>query len=99
MAPPEKVYACNCSICRRAGWLLAFVPENGFESLTPEAELTDYQLKKKTIHHLFCKTCGIRAFSRGKRPDGTPVMPVNVRCLDGLDATELPVQEFDGASL
>jgi hypothetical protein len=99
MAPPQKAFACNCSICSRAGWLLAFVPEESFRLLAGEGELGDYQFGKKHIHHVFCRTCGVRSFSRGAGKDGKTTFAVNVRCLAGLDATALPVETFDGASL
>lgn len=90
---------CNCSICSKTGTLLAFVPATGFELLSGENELTDYQFGKKSIHHLFCRICGIRSFARGTMPDGTPMAAINVRCLDGVDAESLPVHRFDGRSL
>jgi hypothetical protein len=99
MAPPEKAFACNCSICSRAGWLLGFVPEAQFSLLAGENELTDYQFGKRHIHHLFCKSCGVRSFSRGKDKQGKGVVSLNLRCLAGVDAMSLPVQQFDGAAL
>jgi hypothetical protein len=99
MAKPDKAYACNCSICMRAGWLLAFVPLETFKLTGGEDHLTDYQFAKKNTHHLFCKTCGVRSFSRGAGPDGKMMVAVNLRCLAGLDPTGLPVETFDGASL
>jgi hypothetical protein len=99
MAPPDKAYSCNCSICSRAGWLLSFVPESGFKLLSGEGELTDYQFGKKKIHHLFCRTCGVRAFSRGEAPGTGQSIAVNLRCVAGIEATQLPVQTFDGAAL
>jgi hypothetical protein len=98
-APPEKAFACNCSICSRMGWLLAFVPEADFRLLAGEKDLTDYQFGNKHIHHLFCRTCGVRSFSRGSGKDGKITFSINLRCLAGVDATSLPVQTFDGASL
>jgi hypothetical protein len=95
----EGVVSCNCSICSKTGALLAFAPATQLELLGGEDSLTDYQFGKKRIHHLFCKRCGIRSFARGARPDGTPVVAVNVRCLDGVDAAALPVRSFDGKSL
>ncbi len=91
--------ACNCSICSRAGWLLAFVPASAFRLTTAEAALQDYQFGKKSIHHTFCKTCGVRPFSWGTSPDGDRMYSVNLRCLDGLDVGAVAVQHFDGASL
>ncbi|HVY46708.1 MAG TPA: GFA family protein [Minicystis sp.] len=99
MAPPEKAMSCNCSICSRNGWLLTFVPRSAFELRTGEDALQDDQFGKKHIHHLFCRTCGVRSFSRGAGPGGQEMVAVNLRCLAGLDATALPVQTFDGASL
>jgi hypothetical protein len=98
MAPPAKAFACNCSICMRSGWLLAFVPSADFRLVSGEADLTDYQFGKKSSHHVFCRTCGVRSFSRGKGHDGKDWTAVNLRCLAGLDPTGLPVETYDGAS-
>jgi hypothetical protein len=99
MAPPAKAYACNCSICSRAGWLLAFAKGDTFKILHDDDAVTDYLFNKKKTHHFFCKTCGVRAYSRGHDKDGTPTLAVNLRCVTGIDATKLPVETFDGASL
>jgi hypothetical protein len=99
MPPPSKAFACNCSICSRAGWLLAFTPATTFRLLTGESELSDYRFGKKHVHHLFCRTCGVRSFSRGAGKDGKEMISVNLRCLAGLDAGSLPIESFDGASL
>ncbi len=99
MAPPDKAFACNCSICSRGGWLLAFVPDDSFRLVSGGEQLTDYQFGKKHIHHLFCRTCGVRPFSRGAGKDGKEMFALNLRCIEGLDSTKLPVETFDGASL
>lgn len=91
--------ACNCSICSRTGTLLSFVPESQFTLEQGQDVLTDYQFNKKVIHHLFCATCGVRSFARGTRPDGSAMVAVNVRCLDGVEPAELPVRTFDGRKL
>lgn len=94
-----KAVECNCSICSKKASLLAFVPEPAFELLSGEADLADYQFNKHVIHHLFCKTCGIGSFSRGKMPDGSPMVAINVRCLDDVDLSKVEVTKFDGRSL
>ena len=53
--------------------------------------------KTQVIHHLFCKACGVRSFARGQGPSG-PMVAINTRCLDEVDATTLDVQHFDGKS-
>jgi hypothetical protein len=92
------VIACNCSMCARMGSRLAFVPADRFRLLSGEDRLTDYQFNKKVIHHLFCSVCGIRSFARGAMPDGTPMVAVNTRCLEGVDPDSLTVTMYDGAS-
>jgi hypothetical protein len=99
LEPPSKAFACNCSMCLRAGWLLAFVPQTALRVVAGEDALTDYQFGKKSIHHQFCKTCGVRAFSMGADKTGKGTVAVNLRCVAGIDATKLPVEAFDGASL
>lgn len=94
----EPVISCNCSICAKSGSLLTFVPESAFKLHSGDDNLTDYQFNKKIIHHLFCKTCGVRSFSRGLGPDGTPMIAVNVRCLDDVDVSKLSPMPYDGKS-
>jgi hypothetical protein len=99
MTPPTKAYACNCSICSRAGWLLAFQPASTFRISQGADALTDYQFGKKHLHHKFCRTCGVRTFSNGAGNDGVEMVAVNLRCVAAVDAAKLPIETFDGASL
>jgi hypothetical protein len=93
----KPVTQCNCSICGRTGTLLSFVPAEAFKLEKGEDALTDYQFGKRHIHHLFCRTCGVRSFARGQGPKG-PMVAINTRCLDDVDPMALPVQHFDGKS-
>jgi hypothetical protein len=98
MPPPEKAFACNCSICSRSGWLLAFVSDSDLHVDAGPDALSDYLFGKKQTHHLFCRTCGVRCFSRGTDGEGKAYVAVNLRCLSGLELGRLPVETFDGAS-
>jgi hypothetical protein len=93
-----KVIACNCSMCGKSGTLLAFVPVESFQLKSGEDQLTEYMFNKHVIMHHFCKKCGIKSFARGKKPDGTAMVAINTRCLDGVDVFKLDVQQYDGAS-
>ena len=95
----SNTVSCNCSICQRTGTILAFAPAPAFTLHQGAGHLTDYLFNKKVIHHLFCRACGIRSFSRGAMPDGTPTVAISVRCLDGMDVAELKPMPFDGKSL
>jgi hypothetical protein len=85
----------NCSRCAKLGSLLSFVPAPDFNLISGEGGTTDYQFNKQVIHHLFCSTCGIQSFARGKRPDGTEMVAIKVRCLDGVDPSALHVWSID----
>jgi hypothetical protein len=93
------VLSCNCSICTKRGSLLTFVPPQRFKLLSGGDTLTDYQFASKNIHHLFCPDCGVQSFARGTAPDGSPMVAVNVRCLDDVDLSSLTLTPFDGKSL
>ena len=95
----SEVITCNCSRCRKLGSLLAAAAMADFKLLSGEDELAEYQFNKRTIHHPFCKTCGIQSYAYGKGPGGREMVMLNVRCLDGIDAEQFKVRKFDGASL
>jgi hypothetical protein len=94
-----SVLSCNCSICAKIGALWTFVPPDQFALRSGEDCLNDYQFNTKAIHHLFCSVCGVESFVRGKMPDGSDVVGLNVRCLDGVDLAALQPKPFDGRSL
>lgn len=92
------VIECNCSICKKRGYLLTFVGADAMHFEAGEGTLTDYRFNTGKIAHLFCPTCGVGAFGRGKGPDGKLTYAINVRCLDGLDLAGLTRTPVDGAS-
>lgn len=60
--------------------------------------LTHYRFGSHTIHHRFCRRCGVKPFGRGHLDEiGGDFYAVNVVCLD--DATpeaQVPVRFEDG---
>lgn len=90
----EGVSECNCSICSQVGALWYAAPPDKLRILTGEANLGVYEFNTKTAKHYFCRRCGIHPFSH---PRIDPRMwVVNVRCIEGVDASALPVRKFDG---
>ena len=87
---------CNCSLCRRRGGLLAFVPAEAFTLKTPEADLSTYTFNSHRLHHHFCATCGIAPFSEGRGPNGRDMASINLRCLEDVDLDALVIRKFDG---
>jgi hypothetical protein len=94
-----KGLACNCSICQRKGSLLWFVPRNSLALSTPEENSRVYMFNKHLLKHRFCPTCGIHPYAEGKDPKGNEMAAVNIRCLEGIDLSAIPVTHFDGRSV
>jgi hypothetical protein len=91
--------ACNCSICRRKGSLLWFVPRAALRLMSPEEAASTYTFNKHVIRHRFCATCGMHPYGEGIDPKGNAMAAINIRCLEGVDLASVPVQEFDGRAL
>jgi hypothetical protein len=96
--PPTKAIECNCSICRRKGYLHHFSTPDKFTLQGSRDDLTVYTFNKHAIRHQFCKTCGCAPFAEGEGPDGKPMVEINLRCADDIDPASLERVPFDGAS-
>jgi hypothetical protein len=90
--------SCNCSHCKRKGFLLAFVPATQFSLKSGEDKLTKYQFNKKHIDHLFCKICGVQSFAQGNDKDGNGMVGIILNCLEDLDTDTLKIVKVDGKS-
>lgn len=94
----DQVIDCNCSMCRKRGGLLWFVPREAMH-LTGDAQASaTYTFNTHRIQHHFCNHCGIAPYSEGQNPDGSAMACINVRCLDGVDLNALTVVNADGRS-
>jgi len=85
---------CNCSICRKKGFLHLIVPEEKFTLLKGSEFLTTYTFNTGVAKHTFCRICGIHPFYR---PRSHPeAIDVNIRCLDGDILSDFEIEFFDG---
>ena len=96
----DQAVICNCSRCQKLGAVLVFAPESAFTLEQGAEAQTEYLFNTGKIHHLFCKTCGVQSFSRAAKPDGTPMVAVNVNVLEGVDPREIAARAHpvDGRS-
>ena len=91
-----RIIHCNCSHCDAKGLLLDFVDKDKFKLLSGADEQTEYLFNKKTIRHFFCKHCGVQSYAEGVT---FPKVAINVRCLDGVDASKLTPSPYNGKDL
>ncbi len=85
---------CNCSICRKKGFIHLIVPPERFTLLSGADALTTYRFNTGVAKHTFCRNCGIHPFYNPRsHPDH---FDVNVRCLDGDVIGQFEIEEFDG---
>jgi hypothetical protein len=86
--------ACNCSLCAMTGFVHLIVPESRFRIAKGADTLTTYTFNTGVARHMFCATCGVKAFYRPRsNPDG---WSVNLRALDDPDAIHAEIEAFDG---
>ena len=95
LAPLEIIVEdCNCSICRKAGYLHLLVPAAHFQLETGAAALSTYSFNTGVARHTFCRHCGVKAFYVPRsNPDG---YSVNLRCVDTRAFTDIRIDAFDG---
>lgn len=94
---PAQAMSCNCSHCRRKGFLLTFIPAAQFTLDKGEDALTGYLFHKHAITHRFCATCGAQPFAEGEQ-GGEAIRAINLRCVPDCDLDALETQKVDGAS-
>jgi len=72
---------CNCSHCDRKGFVLALLGRQDFKLTKGEGA---------------CTTCGTQAFGLGAGPGGKEMAAINLRCVDGLDRSQITFIPING---
>ncbi|KAF9877651.1 duf636 domain-containing protein [Colletotrichum karsti] len=100
LSPPleegYKVLECNCSICRRSGYLLVYpnktdVTWNG----DSREKCTNYRFNTKTKDQMFCGQCGSSLGIDFLKED---YYGISARAIDGIDLDKLTYQKLDGVN-
>jgi hypothetical protein len=92
-AAPEVVTSCNCSICRRYGWVLAYYPAS---AVTVRGETDTYVWGDRMIAFHRCKVCGCGTHWSALASDRDR-MGVNVRLMPPESVASARVRHLDGA--
>ena len=83
----EKFIRCNCSICKRKGFVMSFVGPDDLKIIKGKEFIKLYQFHSKTARHFFCSNCGIHTHAN---PRSNPkIFMVNVACINDFKPFEL----------
>ena len=93
----DHMRVCDCSICRKRGALIHRVSPDCLRLKTPLEGLSLYEWHTKIAKDYFCPDCGILPFRRPRTTED--VIGINVRCLDGVDLSTIPIRQICGSRL
>tara|TARA_R110000772_G_scaffold134490_4_gene243032 strand:- start:1061 stop:1408 length:348 start_codon:yes stop_codon:yes gene_type:complete len=94
---PKKILQCNCSLCRKTGWIGGYYGPADIRIEALEDVLVRYVQGDKMLALWHCKTCG-------STTHWTPLtappdrMGINMRLFDRELWQEAKISEVDGAS-
>lgn len=93
----EGARRCNCSICRRKGFIMGMIKRSAIRVLQGEDQLRVYQFNTHVAKHYFCGNCGIH--THHQRRSNPEEYGFNLGCLEGVDPLLIPeVPVSDGAN-
>ena len=88
------VLDCDCSVCRKVGYLHLIVEDAQFKLLQGEESLALYTFNTHAAKHYFCSVCGVKSFYKPRsHPEG---ISVNVRCIDEGTIESMSIKPFNG---
>ena len=83
----NKFLRCNCTLCKKKGYIMTFAPIADVKITKGEDKLKLYQYHTKVAEHYFCSDCGIYTHHKMRsRPD---TFGLNVGCIDDIDQFKL----------
>lgn len=93
---PRRIDAieCNCSICKKTGYLHYHIKHSDFNLLQGEDKLTEYRFNSKKAFHYFCKICGVKSFYKPRSHPND--YSINLRCVNFPEDLILNITQFNG---
>ena len=83
----KKLMRCNCSLCKRKGYIIGMIGPEDLKIIKGENLLKLYQYHTKTAKHYFCSNCGIHTHNN---PRSNPkIYGINIACVEDINPFEL----------
>ena len=83
----EKLIRCNCSLCKRKGYIMTMIGGDDLKITKGKDLLTLYQYHTKVAEHYFCSRCGIHTHNK---PRSNPkIYGINIACVEEVDPFKL----------
>ena len=83
----NKFLRCNCTLCKKKGYIMTFAPITDVKITKGEDKLKLYQYHTKVAEHYFCSDCGI--YTHHKMRSRSDTFGLNVGCIDDIDQFKL----------
>jgi hypothetical protein len=89
--PPAWANSCNCSICTKLNWIVAYYPDAEVR-IGGETQVYVWGDRMIGLHH--CPTCGCTTHWQTLGEDFGR-MGINARLLDGFDEADIEIRQVD----
>ncbi len=89
----SRLVECNCSTCRRSGFLHWKVDAAAVRLVTEKRRMSTYIWRGINEGHHFCPICSTAIMRSGYPGDR---VSLNARCIEGVDVFTLEVERYDG---
>ena len=83
----NKFLRCNCTLCKKKGYIMTFAPITDVKITKGENKLKLYQYHTKVAEHYFCSECGIQSHNQRRSDPNT--YGINMGCIDDIEVNEL----------
>lgn len=94
---PERLVACNCSICRRLGALWAHAAVDQIRIVRGQGKTRGYSHGDRTLAFHSCEVCGCTTHWLPTEMEADSDMAVNFRMCTEAEVDQIPIWRFDGA--
>ncbi|RFU80578.1 glutathione-dependent formaldehyde-activating enzyme [Trichoderma arundinaceum] len=95
----KSAFHCDCSICKKKGYLWFFPGKDNVNIIKGKLEdLTTYEFGPKKLKHLFCPKCSTAVAGSSEFEQDDLQLALNAHAVQGLACWDLERTPYDGVS-